>query len=432
MNAPQVDVSYHDLNSLNDLRKLASKDKVGAIRQAAQQFESVFMGMLLSSMRKASAPMEEGNPLNSNATGFFRDMYDNQLATHLSKSGSLGLADLMVRQLAPEAATGGVIAPARESHLQKQPVRNYALHPSEQGMKLPQQRQFQLDPERVVMPVQSANAPTTKAASTTTMGSQASETPVALMTSAAAESGVTNKMPRVQQLAAEQIWQADQLASTVNRSVSAPHNVDQSNVSTTNAGQPQASQFARSAVALPPSTSLDGAQLTDPLAQLQGPEADFVRQLLPSAKQAARQLGLEPLALVAQAALETGWGQKLFKAGDGQSSHNLFGIKAGSNWQGQVAVVDTLEYRQGLAQKEKARFRVYQDFADSMHDYVELVKNQPRYQDAVAASHDTPTYFRRLQAAGYATDPNYAEKVLQVLQSSVFKEVRNLLGSEVR
>jgi len=424
MNAPQVDVSYHDLNSLNDLRKLASKDKVGAVRQAAQQFESVFMGMLLSSMRKASAPMEEGNPLNSNATGFFRDMYDNQLATHLSKSGSLGLADLMVRQLAPEAATGGVIAPARESHLQKQPVRHYALHPSEQGMKLPQQRQFQLDPERVVMPVQSANAPTTTVSSTQTFGGQVIEMPVAPTTSASAASAVTHKMPRVQQLAAEQIWQAGQLASTVNRSVSAPESVG--------AGGSQANQLNTPAVALQPSPAVDGAQLTDPLAQLQGPEADFVRQLLPSAKQAARQLGLEPLALVAQAALETGWGQKLFKAGDGQSSHNLFGIKAGSNWQGQVAVVDTLEYRQGLAQKEKARFRVYQDFADSMHDYVELVKNQPRYQDAVAASHDTPTYFRRLQAAGYATDPNYAEKVLQVLQSSVFKEVRNLLGSEVR
>ncbi len=74
MAAPQVDVSYHDLSSLNELRALASKDKVAAVRQAAQQFESVFMGMLMSSMRKANQTFEEDNPLNSQATGFYRDM----------------------------------------------------------------------------------------------------------------------------------------------------------------------------------------------------------------------------------------------------------------------------------------------------------------------------------------------------------------------
>lgn len=409
MKAPQVDVSYHDLNSLNDLRQLASKDKVGAIRQAAQQFESVFMGMLLSSMRKASAPMEEGNPLNSNATGFFRDMYDNQLATHLSKSGSLGLADLMVKQLAPEAAASNVIAPARETHWQKQPARHYTLQDSGQGMKLPPQRVLQLDPERVVWPAQRP------AATPSDTPAERSFAPTTALTKHQADvtagSALLQGSATTRQLAAEQVWQP---AKAI---VSAAH-TRPANPLITSVSEPAQPNNAATAVTSP-----------DPLASLSGPEADFVRQLLPAARQAARQLGLEPLALVAQAALETGWGQKLFKAGDGQSSHNLFGIKAGSNWQGEVAVVDTLEYRQGLAQKEKARFRVYQDFAGSMQDYVELVKNQPRYQDAVAASHDTPTYFRRLQAAGYATDPNYAEKILQVLQSPVFKEVRTLLGS---
>ncbi|MBU2179068.1 MAG: glucosaminidase domain-containing protein, partial [Gammaproteobacteria bacterium] len=144
---------------------------------------------------------------------------------------------------------------------------------------------------------------------------------------------------------------------------------------------------------------------------------------------AAAHLGLEPLALIAQAALETGWGQRMFKTGTGQNSNNLFGIKAQANWQGQVAVVDTLEYRQGVAQKEKARFRAYDNAEQSLHDYVDLIQSNPRYQAALSVASDTKAYFQRLQAAGYATDPNYAQKILSVLEGSSFKEVRNLLGN---
>ncbi len=166
---------------------------------------------------------------------------------------------------------------------------------------------------------------------------------------------------------------------------------------------------------------------TAALSALTGPEAEFVKSILPAARQAARQLGLEPLALVAQAALETGWGQRMFKAVDGRESFNLFGIKAQPEWQGDVAVVDTLEYRQGIARQEKAKFRVYDSLQAGLQDYVDFIRQQPRYQDAVAVSHDTANYFQQLQAAGYATDPNYAQKILQVMNGSVLKEVRNLL-----
>jgi flagellar protein FlgJ len=411
MKAPQVDVSYHDLNSLNELRQMAGKDKVGAIRQAAKQFESVFMGMLLSSMRKASAPMEEGNPLNSNATGFFRDMYDNQLATHLSQSGSLGLADLMVRQLAPETVKGNVIAPRPNHQLQPSDAKSFAVQPAAKALKMPQQQHFQLDPERIVLPARSLQQQVGASQSMPLAPTHAVAAVSADLN--ATSTGQLQKTNIVRQLGQETVWQAKPPGPLIPQpTVSQP-----------------ASAIAPAASGLSPAvTPGTAAPDLDDLAGLSGPEADFVRQLLPSARQAAKQLGLEPLALIAQAALETGWGQKLFKGKDGQSSHNLFGIKAGSQWDGQVAVVDTLEYRGGLAQKEKARFRVYQDFAASMQDYVNLLKNQPRYQDAIAVSHDTSAYFRRLQAAGYATDPNYAEKILDVLQSSVFKQVRNLLG----
>jgi len=92
-----------------------------------------------------------------------------------------------------------------------------------------------------------------------------------------------------------------------------------------------------------------------------------------------------------------------------------------------VAVVDTLEYRQGVARQEKAKFRVYQDVQESLQDYVDFIRQQPRYQEALSVSHDTANYFQQLQAAGYATDPNYAQKILQVMNGSVLKEVRNLL-----
>ena len=93
METPGSNISYHDLSSLNELRSLAKKDEKEAVRQAAKQFEAVFMGMLLSSMRKANKAFEQDNPLNTNNSEFFRDMHDQQLSTELSKNGALGLAD---------------------------------------------------------------------------------------------------------------------------------------------------------------------------------------------------------------------------------------------------------------------------------------------------------------------------------------------------
>lgn len=396
MAAPQVDVSYHDLSSLNDIRALASKDKVGAIRQAAQQFESVFMGMLMSSMRKANQTFEEDNPLNSQATGFYRDMYDSQLTAELSKKGTLGLADLMVQQLAPEAAKSRAasLVPA-SNQFSEQTEKSLPLEKVVHAKALPTHQAMKLDAERIIYPAQHSIEPKSSKA---VVASEVIGKTVSPVVAASAVAGL-------HQLGAEIV-----VAQAI-----APVNAGQSSASTT-------AQFT------PPATSVAAAvETADPLAALQGPEAEFVRNILPAARQAARQLGLEPLALVAQAALETGWGQRMLKAADGRESFNLFGIKAHGEWQGEVAVVDTLEYRQGIARQEKAKFRIYQDVQASLQDYVDFIRQQARYQDAVAVSHDTANYFQQLQAAGYATDPNYAQKILQVMNGSVLKEVRNLL-----
>jgi flagellar protein FlgJ len=144
----------------------------------------------------------------------------------------------------------------------------------------------------------------------------------------------------------------------------------------------------------------------------------FVQQLQPYAEQAAKELGVEPKAIMAQAALETGWGKSLIKTREGDSSFNVFNIKADKSWQGQQAKVTTLEYNQGTVQKVNAGFRAYGSFKESFKDYVDFIKSNPRYQQALKQAGNTQRYMQELQQAGYATDPRYAEKVMNIYQSS--------------
>ena len=151
------------------------------------------------------------------------------------------------------------------------------------------------------------------------------------------------------------------------------------------------------------------------------PEA-FVNELYNSAEKAANQLGVAPSILLAQAALETGWGQHLPTAKDGQHGFNLFGIKADQRWSGPVTKVDTLEYFDGQPIKMNANFRRYDSFEQSFNDYVDFVSSQTRYQPALEQATDAAAYIQALQDAGYATDPKYAEKVQDILKRDVFNK----------
>ena len=144
---------------------------------------------------------------------------------------------------------------------------------------------------------------------------------------------------------------------------------------------------------------------------------EFVTTLQPYAEQAAAELNVNADALLAQAALETGWGRHVIHTGDGNSSHNLFNIKADQRWGGDRVNVNTLEYRDGLAQQERADFRHYDSYAQSFSDYVDFLKNNPRYQRALEAGSDSAAYADELQKAGYATDPEYASKIKRLLNS---------------
>ncbi len=142
----------------------------------------------------------------------------------------------------------------------------------------------------------------------------------------------------------------------------------------------------------------------------------FTANMLAHAQRAAERLGTTPEILVAQAALETGWGKNVMRATDGQSSHNLFGIKADASWRGDVARSRTLEYFDGKPVTVTAAFRAYDDFAAAFDDYAGLIAQNPRYREALTHAADPKAYAQALQRAGYATDPNYAQKMLNIHQ----------------
>lgn len=147
-----------------------------------------------------------------------------------------------------------------------------------------------------------------------------------------------------------------------------------------------------------------------------GNAREFIDAVLPHARAAAGALGLNPLFLTAQAALETGWGKYVIRDGAGKSTHNFFNIKADRAWQGEKAEVSTLEYRSGVPVREQAQFRKYGDIAESFADYVQFLQNNPRYQDALAVAGNDRDFAFGLQNAGYATDPAYADKILAIVQ----------------
>ncbi len=147
----------------------------------------------------------------------------------------------------------------------------------------------------------------------------------------------------------------------------------------------------------------------------------FVHTLWPYAEKAATELGTSPKVLLAQAALETGWGEKVATNGD-TSSFNVFGIKANDTWKGLRVTVPTVEYRDGVAVRSREEFRAYESLADGFQDYVSLIRGNPRYRAALDQATDPINYATALQSAGYATDPNYAQKITSIANGNTLNE----------
>jgi peptidoglycan hydrolase FlgJ len=151
--------------------------------------------------------------------------------------------------------------------------------------------------------------------------------------------------------------------------------------------------------------------------------ADFVNGLLPHAKKAAEVLNVDPRVLIAQAALETGWGKFIMHDKSGEPGFNLFGIKAGREWGGESIKISTLEVENQQFKKVNASFRKYGGFSESFDDYVSFLKQNPRYKKVIDSAGDANVYVKELQAAGYATDPNYAKKIMRIFKYNDLKNI---------
>ena len=175
------------------------------------------------------------------------------------------------------------------------------------------------------------------------------------------------------------------------------------------------------ATTLPPELISRAATNNDAMSskKTQTPE-EFIAELMPFAEKAAAALNVKTDVILAQAALETGWGKHVLHDAQGNSSFNMFNIKKSSSWQGESVGVKSLEFKQGVAQQEHSSFKKYSDYLHSVTDYVELMKS-PRYQQALSAGKDSKKYAEALQRSGYATDPNYANKIKQLLASDTIK-----------
>ncbi|MCD7100252.1 flagellar assembly peptidoglycan hydrolase FlgJ [Stenotrophomonas sp. MMGLT7] len=321
------------------------------IDQVSRQLEGQFAQMLIKSMRDASF----GDSLFPGENQMFREMYDQQIAKAMTEGKGLGLSAVIARQLGKTDAAAQAPADTSTGGTSisgAQAARAYSLVAGRSGGD--------------VLPLQQA-AP----ALDLIAGRDTSSLHASLGRGTAEDWSLDDR------------WTlpAGEAAGT-----------------TDTASSDSVAQAAAQAAA---------ASLGE-----RTPEG-FVARIWGHAQQAARELGVDPRALVAQAALETGWGRKGITRGNGSDANNLFGIKA-TGWSGERVNAGTHEYVGGVKRSERADFRAYGSAAESFSDYVRLLKTSPRYQQALQAGTDVRRFAQGLQRAGYATDPAYAAKIAAI------------------
>jgi flagellar protein FlgJ len=397
--------SYSDLNRLNQL-KVGDKDSDANMRKVAQEFESLFLGEMLKSMRSATDALGQDNPLNTPAAKQYQEMYDQQLAVSMSREGGgIGLADVLMRQmsknkpLAPgEAAAASAAKQAAAKAAVETPIAAGTV-----GTNGPLSR---LNGERPLWASRSVKSPAS-------VGEGAHRNDMALIN----QRRLALPPKLADRLLAGLVPSASTTAATV---TTAQNNIPIPQSTKTGAGPLYNGDWLAAQTDATSSGRLQiygRAMAQIPLAPAKkafSSADEFVNTMLPMAKEAAERIGVDPRYLVAQAALETGWGKSVMRAQDGSSSHNLFGIKASSSWKGESARAITSEFRNGEMVKETAQFRSYDSYKDSFHDLVTLLQTNNRYQDVVKSADNPEQFVRELQKAGYATDPNYASKISQI------------------
>jgi peptidoglycan hydrolase FlgJ len=142
----------------------------------------------------------------------------------------------------------------------------------------------------------------------------------------------------------------------------------------------------------------------------------FVDRLAAPAQAASAATGIPARFIIGQAALESGWGKREIKNTDGSTTHNIFGVKATADWTGKTTNAVTTEYVNGQPKKVVERFRAYDSYEDALTDYASVLKSNPRYAPVVDASRDAAGFAHGMQKAGYATDPQYAKKLISIMR----------------
>jgi flagellar protein FlgJ len=174
--------------------------------------------------------------------------------------------------------------------------------------------------------------------------------------------------------------------------------------------------MARRAAALlgAPATATDATAAAAQPAASPAAQRDFLQSITPWAREAGQSLGVAPELVAAHAALESGWGRRPLRDAAGGDSHNLFGIKAGGSWRGAAVQALTTEVQDGVAEKTSESFRAYPNQAAAFRDYAQLLQSNPRYQGALNVGNDAAAFAQGLARGGYATDPDYADKLSRV------------------
>ncbi len=388
--------SYSDLGRLNQLKVGADKNSEGNMRKVAQEFESLFVSEMLKSMRSATEALGKDNPMNTPAAKQYQEMYDQQLAVSMSREGGgIGLADVLMRQMQKnkpvDAQAATLQGPAAAEPVKKVDVpTEIGAGTQADGALGRSNGQRPLWAYRVAVPEGTASA-------------HVNDMELMNQRRIALPSKLTDR------LLAGIVPSTD---TTVAKAAPLRNSAADDNVvnSTTRsfAVPSDRMQIYSRAIAQPPLA---------PAKKAFSSQDEFVATMLPMAKAAAARIGVDPKYLVAQAALETGWGKSVMRAEDGSSSHNLFGIKAGQSWQGGQARAITSEFRDGAMVKETAQFRSYASYQDSFHDLVTLLQSNDRYKEVVKSADNPEQFVRELQKAGYATDPAYASKISQIAKT---------------
>ncbi len=287
------DVSFYaDFNTFSKLRTETKTNNEAALQKTAKQFESLFLNMMLQSMRNANNVFKEDSMINSDTINFYEGMFDNQLSLNLSGDDGIGLAKVIVQQLKGREISGA------ESNLDKISMNSHVPG---------------------------------------------------------------------------QLMQSDNFVEK----------------STSSFAQPK----------------------------------DFVKNIFPYIKKHAEYHQLDAKILMAQAALETGWGESIISGSNEKNSHNLFNIKGHNGWHGEMVKKNVLEYKAEEKYYSKESFKSYDSYEESIKDYIDMIKNNPRYSYALQNTNNPRAYITSLQEAGYATDPKYADKVMSVYNSQFLSDL---------